>query len=146
MLLALLAVLPCRAQNQTGVIRGQVTDPSGGTLVGATVLLTTPSGASMDTTTNKEGMYEFKNLAPGTYEIKAVAAGFALFDKMAVIVANFTHIRERIAAARGKRQIVRNIPKPMALAIDTSKHAKIPPGRGSQVAVLCHSVGRNFIG
>ncbi|HWY09083.1 MAG TPA: carboxypeptidase regulatory-like domain-containing protein, partial [Candidatus Acidoferrales bacterium] len=86
-LVMLLVVLPCPAQTPTGVIRGQVTDPSGGTLVGATVLLTTPSGASMDTTTNKEGAYEFKNLAPGTYEIKAVAAGFAMFDKSGVSLA-----------------------------------------------------------
>jgi Carboxypeptidase regulatory-like domain len=82
--LALLLVCPCFAQSRTGVIRGQVTDPSGAALVGATVLLTMPSGASMDTTTNKEGIYEFKNLAPGTYEIKAVAMGFALFDKSGV--------------------------------------------------------------
>ena len=87
LLIMLLMALPCRPQNQTGAIRGQVTDPSGAALVGATVLLTTPSGASMDTTTNKEGMYEFKNLAPGTYEIKAVAAGFALFDKKDVALA-----------------------------------------------------------
>ncbi len=87
LLIMLLMALPCRPQNQTGAIRGQVTDPSGAALVGATVLLTTPSGASMDTTTNKEGMYEFKNLAPGTYEIKAVAAGFALFDKSGVALA-----------------------------------------------------------
>ena len=86
-LLAMLVMLPCRAQEQTGVIRGQVTDPSGAALVGATVLLTTPSGASMDTTTNKEGVYEFKNLGPGKYEIKAVAAGFALFDKSGVALA-----------------------------------------------------------
>ena len=83
----MLLVSPCRAQTQTGVIRGQVTDPSGGTLVGTTVLLTTPSGASMDTTTNKDGIYEFKNLSPGTYEIKAVAAGFAMFDKSGVSLA-----------------------------------------------------------
>jgi hypothetical protein len=87
LLIMLLMALPCRPQNQTGAIRGQVTDPSGAALVGAAVLLTTPSGASMDTTTNKEGMYEFKNLVPGTYEIKAVAAGFALFDKKAVALA-----------------------------------------------------------
>ncbi|HET6929742.1 MAG TPA: carboxypeptidase-like regulatory domain-containing protein, partial [Candidatus Acidoferrum sp.] len=82
-----LLILPCHAQNQAGSIRGQVTDPSGATLIGATVLLTTPSGASMDTATNKEGVYEFKNLAPGTYEIKAVAAGFAMFDKSGVALA-----------------------------------------------------------
>src|SRR5882762_6286623 len=77
LLIMLLMALPCRPQNQTGAIRGQVTDPSGAALVGATVLLTTPSGASMDTTTNKEGIYE----------IKAVAAGFALFDKKDVALA-----------------------------------------------------------
>src|SRR5258708_17462250 len=87
LLIMLLMALPCRPQNQTGAIRGQVTDPSGAALVGAAVLLTTPSGASMDTTTNKEGMYEFKNLVPGTYEIKAEAAGFALFDQKAVALA-----------------------------------------------------------
>ena len=86
-LFLVLIALPCRAQDQTGAIRGQVTDPSGAALVGATVLLTTPSGASMDTATNKEGFYEFKNLAPGNYEIKAVAAGFAMFDKNGVLLA-----------------------------------------------------------
>ncbi|HTA59778.1 MAG TPA: carboxypeptidase regulatory-like domain-containing protein [Candidatus Baltobacteraceae bacterium] len=86
LLMSLLA-LPCRAQNQSGSIRGQVTDPSSAALVGATVLLTTPSGGSMDTATNKEGVYEFKNLAAGTYEIKAVAAGFAMFDKGGVALA-----------------------------------------------------------
>jgi Carboxypeptidase regulatory-like domain len=75
-----------RAQTATGGIRGLVTDPSGGTLVGATVLLTTPSGGSMDTTTGKDGYYEFKNLAPGTYEVKVVAKGFSLFTKSDVSV------------------------------------------------------------
>ena len=62
-----------------GVLRGQVTDPSGAAVVGATVLLTTPSGAAMDTTTNKDGVYEFKDLVPGKYELKAIAQGFAVF-------------------------------------------------------------------
>jgi len=74
------------AQTPGGILRGQVSDPSGAALVGATVLLTTPSGGSMDTTTNKEGVYEFKDLAPGTYEVKAVAQGFALFTRSGVVV------------------------------------------------------------
>jgi len=86
LLMSLLA-LPCRAQSQSGSIRGQVTDPSSAALVGATVLLTTPSGGSMDTATNKDGVYEFKNLPPGIYEIKAVAAGFAMYDKSGVALA-----------------------------------------------------------
>jgi Carboxypeptidase regulatory-like domain len=93
LVLAMLMAWPCLAQSQAGVIRGQVTDPSGAALVGATVLLTTPSGASMDTATNKEGVYEFKNLAPGTYEIKTVAAGFALFDKSGIALATGQTLR-----------------------------------------------------
>jgi hypothetical protein len=81
-------ITPLFAQTQeaSGGIRGQVTDPSGATVASATVLLTTPSGGSMDTTTNKDGIYEFKNLAPGTYQIKAVAQGFSLFTKTDVAV------------------------------------------------------------
>ncbi len=69
-----------------GTLRGQVTDPSGAFVSGATVLLTTPSGASMDTTTNKSGIYEFKDLAPGKYQVKAVAQGFALYSNAGVTV------------------------------------------------------------
>ncbi len=85
------------AQAQTGIIRGQVTDPSGAALVGTTVLLTTPAGDSMDTTTNKDGIYEFKGLPAGTYEIKAVAAGFAMFDKSGVALAVGQSLRVDIA-------------------------------------------------
>src|ERR1700719_3696626 len=71
----------------TGTLRGQVIDPSGSTVSGAAVLLTAPNGNSVDSVTNKDGIYAFKNLAPGSYEIKAVAAGFAMFDKNGVSLA-----------------------------------------------------------
>ena len=86
-LVILLAAAAAAGQGPNGTIRGQVTDPSGAAVAGATVLLTTPGGASMDTTTNKEGYYEFKELAPGSYQVKAVAPGFALFTKDGVAVA-----------------------------------------------------------
>ena len=70
-----------------GVLRGQVTDPSGAAVVGATVLLTTPSGAAMDTTTNKDGVYEFEDLVPGKYELKGIAQGFAMFTKSGLLIA-----------------------------------------------------------
>jgi hypothetical protein len=89
--LALLLVLTLpqgiAAQAPTGGLRGQVTDPSGATVAGATILLTTPAGASIDTTTGKDGTYEFKNLAPGKYTVKAVAQGFGLFTQENVIIA-----------------------------------------------------------
>jgi hypothetical protein len=84
--LLFLAIGNLAAQTGQGILRGQVTDPSSGLVSGATVLLTTPAGAVMDTVTNKEGAYEFKDLAPGTYEIKALAQGFSLFTKSDVAI------------------------------------------------------------
>ena len=81
-----LAAQGAAAQAATGRLRGQVTDPSGATVAGATVLLTTPAGASLDTTAGKDGSYEFKNLAPGKYVVKAVADGFAQFTQANVII------------------------------------------------------------
>src|SRR5262249_18699347 len=66
---------------QAGGLNGVVTDPSGGVITKASVRLTDASGASYDATTTREGFYEFKGLAPGTYTLKAVAKGFALFTQ-----------------------------------------------------------------
>jgi len=76
-----------RAQTAFGTLRGQIADPSGAVVTDAVVLLTTPSGGSIDTTTNKEGFYEFKALAPGKYTVKVVAPGFAVFTKENVEIA-----------------------------------------------------------
>src|SRR5271154_82493 len=73
------------AQAASGGLRGQVTDPSGATVGGATVLLSTDAGAT-DTTTNKDGFYEFKNVAPGKYSVKVVANGFAQFSQDGVTI------------------------------------------------------------
>jgi hypothetical protein len=84
--LAFLLLIPAfggnsRAQFPTGGLSGVVTDPSGSVVAKAVVRLTTSSGASLDTTTNRDGFYEFKGLAPGAYILKAVAKGFALYTK-----------------------------------------------------------------
>jgi Carboxypeptidase regulatory-like domain len=82
-------VLPAilRAQTAFGTLRGQITDPSSAVVTDAVVLLTTPSGGSIDTTTSKEGFYEFKALAPGKYAVKVVAPGFAVFTRENVEIA-----------------------------------------------------------
>jgi hypothetical protein len=76
-----------RAQTLFGALHGQVTDPSGAVVTDAVVLLTMPSGESLDTTTNKEGWYEFKALATGRYTVKIVAPGFAAFTRENVEIA-----------------------------------------------------------
>jgi len=95
-LVSLLANLPFVAvgaatgaaqQPAKGGLRGQVTDPSGATGAGATVLLSNAAGASLGATADKNGAYEFKDLVAGTYTVKGVAQGFALFSQDNVVIA-----------------------------------------------------------
>jgi hypothetical protein len=69
------------AQTPSGGLSGVVTDPSGASIAKASVRLTNASGSSLDATTNRDGIYEFKGLLPGTYTLKAVAKSFALFTQ-----------------------------------------------------------------
>src|SRR5260370_5918456 len=75
------------AQTPAGALNGVVTDPSGGVIAKAAVRVTDAAGASIDTTTNREGFFEFKGLVPGTYTLKAVAKGFAIFDREDIQIA-----------------------------------------------------------
>ncbi len=84
-LIFLLSIFPLggilQAQTPTGGLNGVVTDPSGGVIAKAAVRLTNAGGASLDTSTNRDGFYEFKGLAPGPYNVTAVAKGFAIFTR-----------------------------------------------------------------
>ena len=84
--LLLFAVASLFAQAPTGTLNGVVTDPSGAVIAKASVRLVNSTGQFLDTTTNKDGFYEFKGLAPGTYTIKGVAKNFALFTQENVAV------------------------------------------------------------
>lgn len=62
----------------TTSLHGQLTDPSGAAVAGATVRLTNPAiNSSRLTTSNATGVYEFLQVAPGTYTITVQAKGFA---------------------------------------------------------------------
>jgi len=77
MLLALVLALPAAAQEQRGMIEGEVKDAQGGVLPGASVTAkgpALPSGTT--TTTDNGGIYRFPGLPPGRYEVAAELAGF----------------------------------------------------------------------
>src|ERR1700739_1063435 len=79
-LASFLVLPPLSAQTATGTLRGQVTDPSGSVVANATVIVTTPAGNAITASTNREGIYEVKNLPPGKYGVKVIAQGFAPFE------------------------------------------------------------------
>jgi hypothetical protein len=71
----------------TGALRGQITDPSGAAIPGATVVMTPATGSPIAVQSNDQGAYEFKSLAPGTYTLTVVAQGFSLYENDNVVIA-----------------------------------------------------------
>jgi uncharacterized membrane protein YgcG len=71
----------------TGTLRGQVTDPSGAVVPGATVAILVQGGPTHSGVTNRSGNYEIGNLPPGKYTVTANAQGFAIFVQDDVDVA-----------------------------------------------------------
>ena len=75
------------AQVPVGSLRGQVTDPSGAAVAGATVAVLPAEGTSSTATTNRDGIFEVKPLAPGKYTVQVFAPGFAQFSVKDVAIA-----------------------------------------------------------
>ena len=60
-----------------GVLKGKVTDASGGVVANATVTATSvDTGQTQSVTTGPDGTYKFDGLPPGNYRLKFEAAGF----------------------------------------------------------------------
>src|SRR5580700_6863203 len=75
----LLAVSAALAQTP-GSLKGQVLDPSGAAVPGATVTLTGPNGVVKVAQSDNNGAYSVVGLPPGKYTIRVIAAGFDLFE------------------------------------------------------------------
>lgn len=66
------------AQTTNATIVGDVTDPNGGRIAGARIKVTNvATGVVRELLTNETGSYRVFPLNPGTYEVTAVAPGFA---------------------------------------------------------------------
>jgi Carboxypeptidase regulatory-like domain len=80
LLLAASGLKPIRALAQgetTSAIMGQITDASNAAIPGAVVTVTNrETGAQRSVKTNGEGEFDFPQLQPGTYSVRAEAAGF----------------------------------------------------------------------
>jgi len=81
--------LPQRSKAQLlyGSIVGNVKDPNGAAIAGATVtIVNRETNQSRETTTNDIGAFGFPTVATGRYEVKVNASGFKAFGKTDVVV------------------------------------------------------------
>ena len=87
LLVAIGAPRVSQAQERSGHIYGQVTDASGGVLVGVTVVITdTLTGAERVIVTNSEGNYSAPRLQTGDYRVQVEFPGFKKFARAGVVL------------------------------------------------------------
>jgi hypothetical protein len=74
------------AQQNTGGLRGRITDQNGAVIVGAAVTAVAPGGKETVAITNAEGAYVIAGLAPGKYVVRASEAGFVSYENPDVTI------------------------------------------------------------
>src|SRR3989440_12010843 len=85
-LILLLCTATASAQQNTGGLKGHVSDEFGGVIVGATVTATDANGKTKTATTNGEGLFSLAGLAPGKYTVRVSGPGFGTFENTEVDV------------------------------------------------------------
>ena len=81
--------MPLLAQTSFTSVRGTITDASGALIPNAQVKLTNiATNAGIDGTSDNSGLYQFPQLAPGTYTITVTASGFGPSTKQAQLLVN----------------------------------------------------------
>ena len=71
----------CFPQQSTGALKGRVLDQLGSLIVNATLVLKDVRGVERKTATNSGGIFEFRNLRAGNYDLKVVAVGFDVLEE-----------------------------------------------------------------
>jgi hypothetical protein len=83
LLAAALLMLPVasHAQNVNGSVAGTVSDPSGSAVPGVDLVLkNVATGVELQRTSASDGTYSFRNVAPGSYQLRATLAGFQTYQ------------------------------------------------------------------
>jgi len=84
----IIATRPCAGQATTGQIAGQVADPSGAAVAGATITVTDEEkGVAFTGRSDSTGNYTVVSLPPASYSVAASASGFAETKFTHVVVA-----------------------------------------------------------
>jgi hypothetical protein len=95
--------LPAMAQSTAGRILGSITDPTGASVAGATVVITDVERGTVRTlTTDDAGAYAAPDLSPGTYKIHVEAKGFKSVERPNVVIEVATDVRADFSLQTGQ--------------------------------------------
>ncbi len=104
-------------------LRGNVTDPSGAGVPGASVTVTGPEGFVRVVETSSNGAYAITSLPPGVYTLRISAPGFSLFEVMPLelTAARATTADARLTVAAEKQEVT--VADTAQVDLDPSKNA-----------------------
>lgn len=86
------------SQSNNASIDGEITDPNGAVVTGASVDLTSKdTNVSSHFVSDANGLYSFRNVVPGTYRLRVKAQGFGEYLQNGIIVRVGYPIRQNIA-------------------------------------------------
>jgi hypothetical protein len=113
--------LPALAQSTAGRILGSVTDKSGASVAGASVVVTdTQRGTSRTLTTDATGNYAAPDLIPGTYKIRVEAKGFKAVERPSVTIEVASDVRAEFTLQPGNVSEVVTVTEEVPLLNTTS--------------------------
>jgi outer membrane receptor protein involved in Fe transport len=117
-----MSVSPLNAQVLYGTLVGTVTGPDGKPVAGAPVsAVNTQTGLVREQVTDPSGQYNLIDLEPGTYSVKVHANGFAAFESQGLTVkANVVLRSDAALKLAGVAQAVEVTTNPAALQTDTA--------------------------
>src|SRR5207237_6951418 len=95
---AVLATAPCiMAQSNNASVDGEVHDPKGAQVAGAKVVLTSQDTKQSTTfISDSNGLYSFRSVVPGTYQLRVSAPGFGEYVQDGILVRVGYPIRQNV--------------------------------------------------
>ncbi len=79
--------IPALAQSSNATLNGTVNDPTGAVVPGADlILVNVATGAETRAASNDRGEFTFRNLNPGTYDLKVNKEGFQSYIQKGLIL------------------------------------------------------------
>jgi hypothetical protein len=153
MVAALVVLLLCvfsgivQGQVLYGVLTGNVTDPTGAALAGASVVAQSlQTGASEQTNADQGGVYRFAALQPGVYKVTISSPNFATMvqETVPVVVNNVQRLDVQLHVGKTQQTVTVTGEAPLLQTDKSDVHTDLTANEIASLPITSSVGGRNF--